>query len=392
MAIDYVIKSKGFLNVEAGKIESNKLIYIKNKKIFKISSRFIKGYKLIDLSDSYLMPGLIDSHTHLLMTQNLDDKSFSNAMIREEKLTDKFRVDRAKKFLHEYINEGFTGVCDLGNSGNFLDLKLRNEISKNDDYPSLYISGPALASGNAQFLAGTSKDIIKKEYELIDKNSNIEKVLERYLNHHIDILKIILDGTEKVDLLEESKLMELLSSKLLVKFKKVTFHSTSMDAFSLIQKYKLKNVEHLNYFLITNNPIEYVTITAVNKKSLDLFRYFSPVLNLTQKRMVSFISKSNMKPIFGPDYYFQLNTIDFSRGKEVKDSIFELSKLGMNNLQVIQSLTINPANSMKIQNLVGNIKLGVYADIISVKNNPLIEIDTLRSVGLVMKKGYIIKK
>lgn len=391
LAKDYVIKSKGFVNVDTGEIVFNKFIYIKNKKIFKISNRLDNGFNLIDISDSYVMPGLIDCHAHLLMTQNLDDKSFNDAMIREEKLTDQFRVDRAKKFLNQYIDEGFTGICDLGNSGNFLDLKLKNEITNNDFYPQLYISGPALSSGNAQFSAGTRKEIIKKEYELIDKNTNIDLILKKYLNHHVDILKIILDGTEKNDLFNENKLKELLSSKFLIGFKKITFHSTSIEAFSLIQKYQLKNVEHSNVFSLTNNPTAFVTITAVNRKTLDLFKYFNPVLSLTQKKIINYISKNKIKPIFGPDYYFQTNSIDFSRGKEVKDSIFELSKLGMSNKQILQSMTINPVISMHIENKVGSIKTGMRADLISVKINPLVDIEALKKVNFVMRSGKIVK-
>src|SRR5580704_18771486 len=64
----------GHLIAEPGKAASaNQSIIIENGKIVAIKDGFVAGDTLIDLKDSWVMPGLIDMHTHVSGVEKLDE-------------------------------------------------------------------------------------------------------------------------------------------------------------------------------------------------------------------------------------------------------------------------------------------------------------------------------
>jgi imidazolonepropionase-like amidohydrolase len=64
---------------------------------------------------------------------------------------------------------------------------------------------------------------------------------------------------------------------------------------------------------------------------------------------------------------------------------------GMTPLQALRAATINPARLLNAQNDVGSLEVGKYADVIAVSADPLRDIHALRTIGLVMKDGLVIK-
>jgi imidazolonepropionase-like amidohydrolase len=64
---------------------------------------------------------------------------------------------------------------------------------------------------------------------------------------------------------------------------------------------------------------------------------------------------------------------------------------GMTPIEAIQAATTTNAFLLGIDNEVGQIKEGFFADIIAVNENPLVKITTLENVIFVMKDGVIYK-
>ena len=62
-----VIKAKGLVDVRNGKLIAPAVVYIRNGKIEKTGKNLDipASSTVIDLSGKYLLPGLIDAHTHL---------------------------------------------------------------------------------------------------------------------------------------------------------------------------------------------------------------------------------------------------------------------------------------------------------------------------------------
>lgn len=397
---DFLIKNKGYVDVQSGKIITGKYIYVQNRKIVNISSLFNSKNKIIiDLSNSFLLPGFIDSHAHLFVTQNIDDKNFTNALIRETKLTDDFRTKRAKDFLRQYLKEGFTSVFDLGNSGQFLDAKLRDELSEDAHFPTLYISGPGLAGDYAQFPPQTPETIVKREYNLISSNTDITALLNKYLNHKVDILKIYLDNSPGTGVIDEKNLNRILTNKLISNFKKVTFHSITPDGAALINKYKLQSAEHVDSFRLDSvsqiNPssLKFATATDLSKEALKEFNYYFPAHYIAQKNRTHYLNKQkNIRILFGPDFYFHKADADFNRAKHVKNSVKALSDAGLTPLEILRALTINPALSLSLEKSVGQIKTGAFANILATTINPTLKLEAIQQIHFIMNQGEVIQQ
>lgn len=385
---DYIIKSKGFIDAQQGEVVSLKYIHIKGKKIFRISEILSPGdNQVIDLSDYYILPGLIDSHSHVFITQTTKDKTFENALSREARLNDQLRISRAKIFLREYLQEGFTSIFDLGNSGSFLDVILRDEIKNNSLYPMLFISGPGIAKEKGQFDKSTPSNLVSKEYCIINSHTDFNLILKEYTDRKVDILKIYLDNSPGTGVMDEATLRSILKNKHIKKFKKITFHSITSEGAALILKLNLKNVEHYTHYIGGSNAVEFATPTDLTEKTLLEFNYYSKVSFLAQKIRTNLLKKSKIKILFGPDFYFHSNAPNFNRAKYIKSSIDAFVEAGLSPLDIIRSMTLNPAQSLKLEDKIGQIKVGNFANLIAVKENPLIKIETIKDIRFVMNLG-----
>ncbi|MFD2513504.1 amidohydrolase family protein [Pontibacter locisalis] len=160
-------KSDTYL-IRAGKIfDSEKGVFIKSQDIL-VENNIIKGVgknlkagndvKVIDLSSYTVIPGLIDSHTHLLTDLAQDNNTIGGTVEYITTQDGAYRSLRSVQFLESYLAAGFTSVKDLGNSGMFLDISLKKAIDNNFVRgPRMFASGPILSSVGGQF-PGLSHD------------------------------------------------------------------------------------------------------------------------------------------------------------------------------------------------------------------------------------------
>ncbi len=64
----------------------------------------------------------------------------------------------------------------------------------------------------------------------------------------------------------------------------------------------------------------------------------------------------------------------------------------MTPAQALRTATLRGAELMQMQNDIGTIEAGKYADVIAVQGNPLADIAVMQKVSFVMKGGVVFKK
>jgi len=386
LAGEYYLKPKAYLDIESGKFIFKKLIKIKDEKIIAIvdeDQKKIEKNKVVKLEDLYLVPGFIDCHTHVLLTQTIEDQSLENALERESKLDDEFRIKRSLNFLKDYLRAGFTSLCEMGNSGQFLDYKLKLITADKKEYPSLFISGPGLATGKAQFKTVSSLERVKKEYNLITNESDFNL-----------ILKIYLDNSPGNGSLDESILKKIIQSPYLSHFKKVTYHATTLPAFQLALKFNLKSLEHFYSYQMNEDSLaqfEYITPTDLDRETLMLFNLYHKVFFDNQINRLKLLKRNHINIVFGSDLYFHKTSALFDRGYHAKKSISNYIEAGFQPLEILKILSLNPAKSLKQTEQIGAIKVNAHANILGFKTNPLENILGILERPLVINKGEVLK-
>jgi imidazolonepropionase-like amidohydrolase len=95
--------------------------------------------------------------------------------------------------------------------------------------------------------------------------------------------------------------------------------------------------------------------------------------------------KAGVKIAFGTDAGV------FSHGKNYLEFQY-MTEAGMPVMEAIRSATVNTAELLGIQDILGTIEKGKLADIIAVDGDPLADVSVMRNVSFVMKNGKIFKQ
>src|SRR5262245_29654142 len=153
------IKAGRLLDVKTGKIANNVFILIENHRIKSITDAAPAGIRVIDLSNAFVMPGMVDCHAHILC--DLSDQSPGAS----------FRMSSAKKTLwgmknlRDGLAKGFTALRDARE-----DELGHGHVASRDAISAGWIDGPRMqSSGNFVSLNGghgDSEDFIAPDQEL----------------------------------------------------------------------------------------------------------------------------------------------------------------------------------------------------------------------------------
>src|SRR2546428_2053353 len=125
------IKCGKLLDVKTGEVNNNQTILIKDNIIESITSSGaaakIKADTLIDLSDYFVLPGLIDCHTHVLLQGDITSEDYDVQVLKQ---SIPYRTIRGVRSCNIALMNGFTTIRDLGTEGaGYADVDLKKAIN-----------------------------------------------------------------------------------------------------------------------------------------------------------------------------------------------------------------------------------------------------------------------
>ena len=391
-----------------GKLLSKKTIIVSNNLIREIKNGYTNPNNdeiiVIDLKNKIVMPGLIDMHVHL------EEETNPNSYIERYTNNEADQAYNSVSFAKKTLLAGFTTVRDLGGSG--VNISLKKAINKGHiEGPRVFTAGKSLATtgGHADPTNGSSRKLMgdpgPKEGVVNGVDDAKKAVRQRYKNG-ADLIKITATGgVLSVAESSSNPQFTLEEIKAICKTAEdygfhVAAHAHGDEGMQRAILGGVKTIEHGT--LMSEETMELMkrhdtylvpTITAgkeVTKKATIKGYYpeviASKALEIGPKIQNTF-SKAYKK---GVGIAFGTDAGVFIHGQNGKEFGF-MVEAGMPAMATIQSATITNAKILKMEQQLGQLAPGFFADIIAVDDNPLEKITTMENITFVMKNGIIYK-
>ena len=386
----------------------DQVILIRGNRIESISdaaaAKIPAGADVIDLSRQTVMPGLIDSHTHIFLQGEHPTEGGYDINILKYPLA--LRAARATVSVRRALEQGFTTLRDVETEGaGYGDVGIKQAIEGGFiPGPRLFIATRAISTTGGYQLEDYAPELdVPKGAQLIDGPVEARKAARQQLDHGADWLKVYMTHRSWVGKNGELVSQPTLTVEELKAIvdeahgwgKKVACHAYGGIGLHRALDGGCDSIEH-------GLDLDDAAIAQMLKQGTWLCPTLSPYYDdwapadtpdgqRDRKRAavheISFPKAlhAGVKIVFGTD----IGGIPWT--EPMAQEFPRMVGLGMSPMDAIKSATSRPAEMLDMQGKIGVIAPGAYADIVAVSGDPLHDIKALQNVQFVMKDGKVFK-
>ena len=214
-APDTYVRAGHLLDVRTGKMLSNQIIVIHGDKIASIAPadqvQIPAGATVVDLSRSTVLPGLIDCHTHIMLTDT-DDSHYDEILLKQSW---QYRTILATLNVKKDLEAGFTAMRDVETEGAmYSDVDVRNAINQGlIPGPRLKVSTRGISTTGGYGLEGYSPEVtVPIGVQTIDGPWEARKAVREQFNYGADLIKIY--GTDRYSFTPDGKIVSIADFRL----------------------------------------------------------------------------------------------------------------------------------------------------------------------------------
>ena len=390
------IRAGRLVDPETGRAAPEQVILVEGGKITAVGPALAipAGAAVIDLSDLTVLPGLVDTHTHLGITYK-DVPEHNYYYLTYVMESTPLRAIQAASNGIQLLNSGFTVVRDLGNNALYADTAHRQAIEQGwIPGPTLINSGLIIGGKGGQFWPTPEMvkyhDIVYPEYLDADTRDEIIKAVRENMLFGARIIKICVDCKPWGYSVDE---MKLFISEAAKGGLKVAGHVQTPEGASRAIEAGIWSIEH--GFALTDEHYKLMAQKGIFLASTDTpFTPYAGKKEEMEKTAAQLKSawRHGVKITFSTDmdYWEQGNTL--TRGERTINFLLTWKASGIPNADILKAMTITGYQCAQVEKQRGPIRAGLAADIIAVRGNPLEDIDALRDVRFVMKDGTVFKR
>src|SRR5438105_1133707 len=348
--------------------------------------------KTIDLPGTTLTPGLVEGHSHVLL-HAYTETSWTDQVSREGLA---LRVARATNHLRATLEAGFTTVRDLGTEGaGYADVELKQAVSQG------IVPGPRiLASTRAIVATGSYQPKFIAEWnvpqgaEEADGVDSLTRVVRDQIGRGADWIKMYADyrwgpmsGSRPTFSIEELKLAVETAKSAGVP---VAVHSNTAEGMRRAALAGVETVEHGGEGTPEGFKLKaehHVALCPTITAGAGPWPPVNPESPANQRKRASFKAAldAGVTIINGSD----VGT--FPHGENARE-LEAMVAYGMPPAAALKSATSVAARVLHMENQIGAVKPGLFADLAAFDGDPTKEIAALRRVRFVMKNGTIYKQ
>lgn len=390
-----------------GRVERNQTIVVQGGRVVSVSPGFTQttGCEVVDLRDSFVLPGLIDSHVHLTGQQN------PNSRLEEVTQSSAEQAMLGAGYARKTLEAGFTTVADLGADNNAI-FALRAATARGD------VPGPRIiAAGSAVSVHGGHADVngfrddimhLLRPQSVCSGAEDCRRAVRQQVQAGADVIKITATGGVLSNTaaglgqqFADDELAAIVDAAHRMG-RRVTAHAHGTDGINAFLKAGGDSIEHGTYLDAESIRLfkargAYLVPTLmagdfVARIANGPNNFFTPAQTAKAREAgPKMLDMARRAHLGGVKIAFGTDTGVSAHGDNAREFAL-LVRAGMTPLEAIQAATVAAADHLQLSGEVGSLAPGKAADLVAVKGDPLTDVTELERVRFVMKGGRVYRR
>lgn len=392
-----VIKAGHLFDSRTGKVLDNQTIIVKDGRIQQVGPnlKYAATDQVIDLSNSWVLPGLMDCHVHI--TSNYPYRRYTGIASIYATESTSLRALRGAAIAKQLLEGGFTTIKDIGNDANYATADVIKAIRAGWTIgPTIFYSGKIIApyGGQTSSVNPEHEGLWQMEYLDGDSPDEIRKAVRKNIYNGANTIKMVSDDHPAYFSQEDIKTAVDEAKKAGMK---VTVHVMGGDAARNVIMGGAAAIEHgftLEDDLLTLMKEKGTFLVGTDFSAENFYAYGGSLESskANEAMVVDRLKRAyriGTKMAFGTDIIIDLEGMN--RLQSNLKVLRSWKKAEIPAAYILQTMTIHAAELLGTEKSRGVIQPNFLADIIAVSADPTKDIDAVGGVHFVMKNGKIVR-
>lgn len=363
--------------------------------------------RTIDLKDRFVVPGLMDCHTHLTG----QSVPVGERMRRQMQESEAYAAIDGVVYAHRTLMAGFTTVRNVG-SGGQTGLALRARINQGMiPGPRMFVSGPSVTvtgghGDGTNSLSPALRPDQGPETAPADGPAEVRRAVRARVREGVDLIKITATGgvlsmtAAGVDQQFFDDELESIVEAARMMGRKVAAHAHGANGINAALRAGVDSIEHGTY--LDDESIElFIQTGAYLVPTIHAGKYveekakedgYYPMAIRSKAAAVGPViqgafgraHKAGVKVAFGTDVGVG------NHGTNALEFVY-MHEAGMSPEDCLKTATINAADLIGVSDKLGTIEAGKLADLVGLDSDPMQDVTAYQRVVFVMKDGSVYK-